>query len=203
MEQIKIKLNKMNDVLINLIENKNTKLLINKISETNELILSGIGKNWYICQKLEKTFISLGINAYSMDATHAIHGDIGKLNNQTIIFISKSGETKELIELIDYLYYLNSNKIINVFMIGVFLNSNIKNNKLNFIVKPSESLEIVEFDSNNLIPTLSINTIQSYLDYVAIKLFESNKDLISRFKFNHPSGTLGKILQSRELLNEK
>ncbi len=197
---MEVKIKKMFDMFFDLINNDKTLNLINLIHKSKkEIILCGVGKNWYICQKIEKTLISLGIPAYSLDPVHAMHGDIGKINNQIIIFISKSGNTTELEILIEYLFKLKTKNIINPILVGLFLNNTINNKNLDFLILPSTS-EIYEFDKNNLIPTLSINILQMVLDYISIKVFELNSDLMNNYKYNHPNGSIGNKLKNSRLI---
>lgn len=197
------KINDMFSVFEELVDSDKTDQLIECLSVPNlELILCGVGKNWYICQKLEKTFLSLGFNARALDPVHGLHGDVGIIKNQVILFISKSGETKELKDIIKYLHFLRDTLfLINPTLIGIFLKENpsIKD-FLDFMITTNK--KIYEFDENNIIPSLSINLIQMYLDYVAIKVFENFPDKVSRFKYNHPAGKIGEILKSGEFLNE-
>ena len=72
-------------------------------AEGNNIIFTGIGKNVYICEKLAAMYSSLGIPSFYLDATHALHGDIGILSDRDILIpISKSGNTEELVKMLAY-----------------------------------------------------------------------------------------------------
>lgn len=53
--------------------------------------------------KLASTFASVGVPAYALDATHAVHGDLGALQPEDVILLgSYGGESAELIPLLSF-----------------------------------------------------------------------------------------------------
>ena len=190
---IRKKISYMTEVLLELLNDKKTDEIINFVFNNKEkgVIFCGVGKNWYIAQKLTKTFISLGIPAQALDAIHALHGDIGMINNQTIFFISKSGNTSELMTLVKYLISIKNKEIINPFLIGVCLNSQSKIKEFTDLFLCSKKSKIYEFDDRNIIPTLSINILQMLLDYIGVEIYEKSAKLIENYKFHHPGGIIG------------
>lgn len=191
-----------------LLHNKNNTFLLNYLlcNYKKGIIFCGVGKNWYIAEKLCKTTISMGINAQALDATHAMHGDIGMINDQLIIFISKSGETKELEVLIDYLHKIRDLGIINPKFSAVFLNKDsslIKKMDPYLSIYPETAVkDIKEFDYKGLVPSLSINIIQMYLDKLMTNIFDRYEELRIRYKYNHPYGSIGKELGMDKMLNQ-
>lgn len=183
-----------------LIQNENVDYLSNYLLRNYKkgVIFCGVGKNWYIAEKLCKTSISMGIPAQALDATHAMHGDIGMIHDQLIIFISKSGETKELEILIKYLKKIRELNIINPKFACVFLNKNaslISEMDKHLSIYPSSDVkDIKEFDYKGLVPSLSINIIQMFLDKITTKIFDTDEKLRIRYKYNHPYGSIGKEL---------
>lgn len=190
------KITSMFDILKNLINSEMTKKVINITSSyDNGFIFSGVGKNWYICEKIDKTFTSLGIQSNTLDVVHALHGDIGMIKNQFLFFVSKSGKTRELITLVDYLLEIRDKNIINPTFIGLFLdNTSPLISKLDYSITPTKDVNLYEFDSKNLIPTLSINILQMLLDYIGVQIFENNPSLVEVYKYHHPAGEIGKKL---------
>ena len=78
--------------------------LIEKIiSCKGVLIFTGVGKSGIIANKLAMTLLSTGTKAIYLPFADALHGDIGIVNKEDIVFfLSKSGETKELLSLLFY-----------------------------------------------------------------------------------------------------
>jgi len=176
-------------------------------------IFSGVGKNWYICEKEVKTFISMGINAKSLDCTHALHGDLGMLMNpdeeKYIFFVSKSGKTDEMHKLIDVIIDLKNKEIIkniHIIMLCVYPDvQEIYNDKFDYILTPNQKYEKVsniELDDRNLIPTLSINITQSVIDYIGVSIYENDQELVNNYKYNHMGGHNGSLLQMDKYLKE-
>jgi len=203
----------------NIVDSQSCIELINELKEVNNptFIFSGVGKNWYICEKEVKTFISMGLNAKSLDCTHALHGDLGMLMNPNelkyIFFVSKSGKTNEMHKLINVIIDLKEKSIIkNIKLVFLCLNSYIENeidnvDKFDFILKPfiidnNIIYSHIELDDRNLIPTLSINITQSILDYIGVLVYQSKPELIENYKYNHLGGSNGKQLGMSKYLEE-
>lgn len=71
-----------------------------------KLITCGVGKSSYIAQKLTATCKSLSIPASFMHACEAAHGDLGDLraeSNDVLLFVSFSGKTPELLNLLPHI----------------------------------------------------------------------------------------------------
>jgi len=215
-QDIQNKLSSLLVLLSDLIDSKSCIDLVKELKSVNNptFIFSGVGKNWYICEKEVKTFISMGLNAKSLDCTHALHGDLGMLMNPNelkyIFFVSKSGKTSEMHKLIDIIIDLKEKKIIdNIHLVFLCLNSNINKDidttKFDYILKPSDensSFSNIELDNRNLIPTLSINITQSVLDYIGVQIYEDKQELIDNYKYNHLGGSNGAKLGMDKYLKE-
>ena len=75
-------------------------------SETHhgKVIFTGIGKSGHIATKISATFNSLGIQATCLHPAEALHGDLGLIRpNDTVVMITYSGRTPELINLISHI----------------------------------------------------------------------------------------------------
>ena len=182
---------------------------LNGFHDLPTIIFSGVGKNWYICEKEVKTYISMGIHSASLDCTHALHGDLGMLmdpnEQKVLIFVSKSGTTTEMISLLNIIKDLISKNIIkNIVLVGLSMNpmyhSYEKYNQLfDFVLAPNpkdfnDDSWRTEFDSRNLIPSLSINSTQLVLDLLGIEIYENRPLLVDQYRYNHLGGNNGRIL---------
>ena len=66
------------------------------------IIILGMGKSGIIGKKIASTMSSTGTPSYFVHPAEAIHGDLGMItNNDITILISNSGETSELVQLIN------------------------------------------------------------------------------------------------------
>lgn len=173
-------------------------------------IFTGVGKNWYICEKVVKVFISLGIRAQALDCMHALHGDLGMLSaeksQKVLVYISRSGTTDELVKLAKIIKQFKTARVIeNIETVGFFLNREMPNHELfdRMIVPDDLSTldDIYEFDKRNLVPSLSIDILQLVLDFLGVLLYEGRKDLVDHYVYNHLSGANGKKLGGSSILN--
>ena len=73
-------------------------------SSKGRVIVSGIGKSAIIGSKIVATLNSTGTPSIFMHAAEAIHGDLGIVqNDDIIILLSKSGNTPEIKNLIQFI----------------------------------------------------------------------------------------------------
>lgn len=152
--------------------------------------LAGIGKSGFIAKKIAMTLVSTGTKAFFLDPLNLLHGDIGIVEkNDTVVLLSKSGSTKELVEMVPYL------KAKGAFIISVVSQENATLTKLadNFLVLPI----IKELDANDLVPTLSTQTQLIFGDCLTIALFEEKKISLDQYAQNHPQGAIGKKLLTK------
>ena len=212
MDNVIDKINFSNEIFVDIIKSKDFNDLTNKYLEGNlpRIILSGVGKNWYICEKIVKTYLSLGIQSEALDCVHALHGDLGMLmgkEEKLLIFVSKSGTTKELVKLVEIVNELRNKGIIkNLTIVGFYMNSKDKIDSKLYdytILLPNgyKYDDIQEFDQRNIVPTLSINTMQMVLDYFGIKIYEARQTLVDNYVYNHLGGNNGAKLNSKNLIS--
>ena len=66
------------------------------------VIVTGMGKSGIICRKIAATLSSTGTAAFFLHPAEAIHGDLGAIrDDDVVIALSHSGETEELIRLLE------------------------------------------------------------------------------------------------------
>jgi len=66
------------------------------------IVVTGLGKSGLIGRKIAATFASTGSPSFFLHAAEALHGDLGMLTSGDILLsVSSSGETDELIELLE------------------------------------------------------------------------------------------------------
>ncbi len=74
------------------------------IASGNKVIFTGVGKSAHIAQKLTGTFNSTGVSSTFLDATQALHGDLGLCaEGDLAILLSNSGQTEEILRLVPVL----------------------------------------------------------------------------------------------------
>ena len=66
-----------------------------------KIVISGMGKSGHIASKISSTFSSVGSPSFFIHPSEANHGDLGMIEkNEYINFISNTGKSSELINLI-------------------------------------------------------------------------------------------------------
>ena len=67
------------------------------------VVVTGLGHAGQVGRKSAATFASLGVPAFFLHATEGAHGDLGMVCREDVgYFLSNSGETHELIDIIPY-----------------------------------------------------------------------------------------------------
>lgn len=159
------------------------------------LFFSGIGKSGFIAQKIAATMMSTGTRAFFLSPLDALHGDLGMLASQDIVMLlSKSGETRELLEL---MVALRTRQVTTVAVSSAPQSRLIKESDL-FLILPCEE-ELCPFD---LAPTTSAEIQLLFGDVLTIALMQSRSFTLDQYAANHPSGQIGRraTLKVRDLM---
>ena len=162
------------------------------IKSKGRVIVTGIGKSAIIGNKIVATLNSTGTPAIFMHAADAIHGDLGMIqNHDTVICISKSGNTPEIKVLIPLIRNIYKENII-IGMVG---------NTDSFLAQISDyvinTYVTKEACPNNLAPTSSTTAQLVMGDALAMTLLKLRGFTAADFAKVHPGGALGKRLYIR------
>lgn len=154
------------------------------------VIITGIGKSAIIATKIVATLNSTGTPAVFMHAADAIHGDLGLiLEDDIVIFISKSGNTPEIKVLVPFIKGAKNKMIAITGNKDSFLGQQVDYVLNAFVEK--------EACPNNLAPTTSTTAQLVIGDALAICLLELQGFSSKDFAKYHPGGSLGKKLYLR------
>jgi arabinose-5-phosphate isomerase len=157
------------------------------MSTRGHVIVCGIGKSGLIGQKIAATFASTGTPSFFVHPAEAFHGDLGMITrNDSIILISNSGETEEIVRLIPYL------KQLNISIIGFVghTDSTLANHS-DVVIDISVEKEVCP---NNLAPTNSTLATLAMGDALAVSLIKARDFQPYDFAKFHPGGSLGRKL---------
>jgi len=152
-----------------------------------KIIVTGVGKSGHIGSKIAATLSSAGTPSFFIHAYEAGHGDLGGISkNDTVILISNSGETDEVIHLVPFL------KKDAVPIIGLLGSTNSTLAKKCNIVLSTQVAR--EADPLNMVPTASTVVTLAMGDALAIALMTKKKIDQNGFAAFHPGGSLGRRL---------
>ena len=151
------------------------------------VILTGIGKAGLIAQKLVATFGSTGTPAHFLHPSEAVHGDLGRIQQQDlVVLLSYSGETEEILRLMPSL------REMNVTTIAITARQTSSLGQAAQIVL--ELGQVEEACNLKLAPSTSTTMMLALGDalaFVVSRMRSFNKEDFARF---HPGGSLGKQL---------
>lgn len=176
--------------LANLVDDEFAEAVKYIFQSEGRVIVTGIGKSANIATKIVATLNSTGTPAIFMHAADAIHGDLGTIqHDDTVICISKSGNTPEIKVLVPLIKAANNKLIAITGNTESFLGL-----QADFVLNAYVEKEACP---NNLAPTTSTTAQLVIGDALAMCLLDlrgfSSKDF-ARF---HPGGSLGKQLYLR------
>jgi arabinose-5-phosphate isomerase len=166
---------------------------INKIAQIiieskGNIYMTGIGKSENVANHFCNLLKSISINCFNLNAINALHGDIGTIKENDLIFLfSKSGNTSELIQLIPFL------KERKCYTIGICCDDNSRFLSIcNQTFKLPFNNEIGGGELNK-IPTNSYMS-QLFFSNIIVSIIK-NKININQYKSNHPAGNIGNELK--------
>ncbi len=152
------------------------------------IIITGMGKSGHIGKKIAASLASTGTPSFFVHPAEASHGDLGMITeDDVVIAISNSGESRELIDILNYC------KRFGIILIAITKN-------------PESSLakagDVVLVLPNNgeacplgLAPTSSTTATLVLGDILTIGMLERKGFSKEDFNDRHPGGKLGAILK--------
>lgn len=152
-----------------------------------KIVFTGVGKSAHIAQKLAGTFNSTGAPSCFLDATQALHGDLGMVSEGDIaLILSNSGQTEEILKLIPGLRRFG----LKLVAFTAQADSDLaRGSDLRLIyVAPREACPLA------LAPTASTTAALALGDALAMVLLEARGLTRDDFARYHPAGNLGRVL---------
>ncbi|MDO8544039.1 MAG: KpsF/GutQ family sugar-phosphate isomerase [Opitutaceae bacterium] len=155
-----------------------------------KLIFTGVGKNAPVAQKIAATFNSTGMPSCFLDATQALHGDLGLVESDDLAFLlSNSGHSEEILRLVPMLKRFG---VKIVAFTGTPESDLARNADFQlFYHVPREACPL------KLAPTASTTAALALGDALAMVLLEARGFTRDDFAKYHPAGNLGRVLLLR------
>ena len=152
------------------------------------IIITGMGKSGHIGKKIAASLASTGTPSFFVHPAEASHGDLGMITeDDVVIAISNSGESKELVDILNYC------KRFGIKLISITKNPESSLGKAGDIV--------LELPNNGeacplgLAPTNSTTATLVLGDILTAGLIQRKGFTKADFNARHPGGKLGSILQ--------
>ena len=157
------------------------------------VILTGMGKSGLICRKIAATLTSTGTPALFLHPAEAVHGDLGVIQgNDVIVALSHSGETEEILRLLETIRRLGA-KLVAV----TGMPSSTLAQAADVTLDCSVTEEACPL---NLVPTASTTAALALGDALAMTVLVEKGFKQEDFANLHPGGKIGKRLLRAESL---
>lgn len=171
--------------------------MVRALSEVRGQVLTlGVGKSGLVAKKIAATLTSTGTPSTFVHPVDAVHGDLGIVGpDDAALLLSKSGETRELIELIPA---FRRRGVLVAAMTG---------NPLSTLAAAADHVLDIgvprEACGEDLVPTSSTTAMLALGDALAVVLLRLKGFTRDDFAVLHPGGVLGRAasLHVRDLMH--
>jgi arabinose-5-phosphate isomerase len=154
------------------------------------VIVSGIGKSGHVARKIAATLTSTGTPASFLHPVEGLHGDLGLVGADDVaLLLSKSGESAELLTLLEHLRRFGTRTIA---LTGVA--SSTLGRECDAVLDAWVREEACPHD---LAPTTSTTAALALGDALAVAVLERKGFRREDFARFHPGGALGRKLMTR------
>jgi arabinose-5-phosphate isomerase len=155
--------------------------------------ITGTGKSADVGQKIAGTLNSTGTRSYVLDATRAVHGDLGMVHpNDVVLILSHSGESEEIVRLLPPLRSLARA------LIGLTGNSQSTLTRavdVALVLGPLE--EVCPLGLAPSTSTTAMIAVGDALAFVLSRMRDFSREDFARY---HPAGSLGRRLLKVEAM---
>ena len=162
-------------------------LMQDALARGGKVVVSGVGKNLHVAEKMSAIFASTGVNSIVLNPVQAMHGDLGMTGaDDVLLALSFSGESEEVVRLIPA---VRRHGLKVVAVVG---------NPASTLAKLADVvLEIPcgpEACPFGMAPTNSTTATMAMGDALAMVMIDAMKFDISSYAMNHPAGAIGRAL---------
>lgn len=165
-------------------------LLLASLDDGHKIIVTGVGKNLPIGEKIAATLTSTGSPAVVLHANNALHGDLGIVSEGDVVLaLSYSGSSEELVSLIPAIRRRQV-KIIAITGVAGSSLANLSDETIPIRVER----EACPF---NMAPTTSTTVTLAVGDALAMVLLEARGFKRDDYAKLHPGGAIGRTLLLR------
>lgn len=149
--------------------------------------ITGTGKSADVGQKMAGTLNSTGSRAYILDATRAVHGDLGMVHpDDVVLVLSHSGESEEIVRLLGPLRQLCGGVIG---LTGNRASTLARKSDVALVYGPLD--EVCPLGLAPSASTTAMIALGDALAFVLLRLRRFSRDDFARY---HPAGSLGRKL---------
>ena len=166
---------------------KAVRLILDTVSDGGSVVVSGVGKNLHIAEKMSAIFSSTGTRSIVLNPVQAMHGDLGMVSaKDVLIALSFSGESAEVNNLIPAIRR-HGLKVIS--MTGRPDSTLAQMSDIHIEIPCGK--EACPF---GMAPTNSTTATMAMGDALAMVMIDAQKFPVEDYAMNHPAGAIGRAL---------
>jgi len=169
---------------------KSVHLIVSALDSGGKIVVTGVGKNLHIAEKISATLASTGSTSVIMNPIQAMHGDLGILaDNDIVLALSFSGESDEIIKLIPAVKRL-----------GVPVISMVGSTESTLAGMSAALIPVIinkEACPFGMAPTTSTTATLAVGDALAMVLIDARNFIKENYARLHPAGAIGRALVLR------
>ena len=163
------------------------RLILDTVSDGGIVVVSGVGKNLHVAEKMSAIFSSTGTRSIVLNPVQAMHGDLGMVSaKDVLIALSFSGESAEVNNLIPAIRR-HGLKVIS--MTGRPDSTLASLSDIHIEIPCGK--EACPF---GMAPTNSTTATMAMGDALAMVLIDAQKFHVEDYAMNHPAGAIGRAL---------
>ena len=163
------------------------KLFLKVTQENGIVVVTGVGKNLYVAEKISAIFASTGTRSIVLNPVQAMHGDLGMVSPRDVLLaLSFSGESDEVVRLIPA---IRRHGLKVVSMTGRPDSTLAKLSDIHVNIPCGK--EACPF---GMAPTNSVTSTLAMGDAMAMTLIDARRFSIKDYAANHPAGAIGRAL---------
>lgn len=166
---------------------KTIDLILDALKKGGLVVVTGVGKNLHIAEKMSAIFASTGTRSIVLNPVQAMHGDLGMVSSRDVLIaLSFSGESEEVVKLIPAIRR-HGLKVIS--LTGNDGSTLAKLSDVHLCIPCGK--EACPF---GMAPTNSTTATMAMGDALAMVLIDAQKFPIEDYAMNHPAGAIGRAL---------
>jgi len=169
---------------------RGVKIMLDCLGRGGKIVVTGVGKNYHVAQKISATLLSTGSSGVVLNPTQAMHGDLGLLcRGDVLLALSYSGESEEILTLIPIVKRAGL-RIVTI--TGERTSSLARHSDA--VIGATVTREACPF---NMAPTSSTTATMAVGDAIAMVLLEARGFRKEDYAKLHPGGAIGRTLLLR------
>jgi len=153
------------------------------------VIVTGIGKAGIIGNKISATLASTGTASHFLHPAEAVHGDLGRIqNNDMVLALSHSGESDEILRLVEP---LKQREICLVSIVGDAQSRLARHSDVALCMG-----KLIEACPLGAAPSVSTTCMLALGDALALTVMKARRFSVEDYARFHPAGALGAQLMT-------